>query len=175
VTFSVGGLLVSVAVLLPTLLLLPFPPKGSPDVPPRVGWPLASLEKVGQVGCLVAPALGSGGVVRNGWLVLVVACIAAYYGLWVRYFWRNRRFAALYEPLMVSLGTRRPVVVPVPMAVFPVMAFIGTALWLSSWWVAASALALAVGHIGSALRIARATERTTDHIKTDHIKGDVGL
>ena len=135
--------------------------------------PLTVLERAGQAGCLVAPAMtgssmvGSGG--RVGWLVLVVVSVAIYYGLWVRYFRRGRSFAALYAPLRLrpGVGSGGGVAwsVPVPMAVFPVLGFLAAAAWLGSWWAAAAALALAIGHIGSALRIARATIDVAPHAR----------
>jgi hypothetical protein len=146
---SLAGAVVSLAILAPNVLLLFFRPVDSPP-PTRSPWPLAWLERAGQALCLVVPALTGHRPGNPWWLTATIICMVAYLGLWVRYLVTGRRFAALYE----RLGP-----VPVPMAVFPVAAFLFSAGWLGSWWVALSAVILAVGHIPLALGIARATRQ----------------
>jgi hypothetical protein len=148
-TFSLPGLLISLAFLAPNLLLIVARPHGStrlPDAAP--GW-LVALERVGQAGCLVAPVLTGAavaGILSAVALALAGAAVLAYWALWVRYL-RARRVELLFEPF------RR---IPVPMAILPVTGFLLTALALSSWWVAAAALVLAVAHIPVSLLTARA-------------------
>jgi hypothetical protein len=142
-----AGLVVSLVLLAPSFLLLPFPPRGGPAQPPRTPRLLTALERAGQAGCMVAPVLTGQPPALDGWLVLLAAAVAVYDALWVRFFRAGRPFAALYAPLWR---------VPVPMAVFPVLAWFAAAAWLGSGWVAAAASALAVGHVGNALRIAEA-------------------
>lgn len=146
--FSLSGLAVSLAILAPNLVLLWAPPRDhlpSPAIPPAV----RALERVGQIGCLVLPAIsGSNGPV-NALLVMILLCIGVYYGLWVRYLVAGRSVAQLFAPLGPVL---------VPMAVFPVLAFLIAALWLSSELLAVAGIALAVGHLGTAWRTARTLE-----------------
>lgn len=149
-TWSIPGLVLSLAVLAPALLLLAWRPTSVPDAVDDGGSVWGAIEKAGQAGCLVAPFLTgmAGGAsiaagVRFAALGVTVAAVGVYYALWVRYL-RGRRFVDLYRPW----GP-----VPVPMAVFPVIAFGVSAVWLQSWWVAAAALVLAIGHIGCAWRI----------------------
>ena len=149
-TFSLPGLILSLAILAPNVLLLAWPPHNPPRVPAKTGWLLSALEKGGQAACLVAPVLtgrdtGAAGWI-DAWLVAVIVFVGAYYGLWARYVLRGRDFTLLYSPLAV---------LPVPMAVFPVVAFLAGAGWLHSWWLAGAAALLAAGHIPSALIIAR--------------------
>lgn len=143
--FSPLGLIVSVAVLAPNLLLLRFPPRpGYPRV--AVPWPLTWLERGGQALCLVVPAITAPGRVEWAWAVVASGCLAAYYALWTRYLVTGRSVAALYR------GSWR---LPVPMAVLPVLVFLAAAAWLSNPWIAVAALALAAGHIPASALIAR--------------------
>ena len=123
--------------LAPNLLLLAWPPRG-PHPRPRVPWPFAWLERAGQALCLVVPAITAVGTPRVPWLLPALAALGAYYALWGRYFGRGRSWASLYAPLWV---------IPVPMAVFPVMCFLAAAVALQNWWMAAAAVVLACGHI----------------------------
>ncbi|TQO19474.1 hypothetical protein FB472_1028 [Rhodoglobus vestalii] len=144
--FSLLGMLVSVAVLAPNLLLLRFPPR--PSVPvvvlPR---PLAWLERVSQVSCLVVPSIAVPGALIWEWGVIVAAGLVAYYALWARYLIHHRRGSALYAPF----GW-----LPVPMAVFPFVISLGAGAWVSSPWTCVAAILLAAGHVPCAVIIARA-------------------
>lgn len=149
-SLSLAGLLVSAAILAPTLLLVAFPARGTPGVLIRPRLLIVGLERAGQAGCLVAPALtgttpdSSISAVAGGLVVAVL--VAGYYALWVRFFLQGRSFVDLY---------RRFWILPVPMAVLPVLAYGATALWLGSWWVGVAAAVLACGNIPAALLIAR--------------------
>ena len=146
-TFSLPGLLLSLAILAPSFLLLAWPARSQPEVLPKSGWLLAWLERGGQAACLVVPAITGGAVHPDVWLAAVIVFLGLYYALWVRYFVAGREFALLYRPLAF---------VPVPMAVFPVLAFLAGAGWLKSWWLAGAAVVLGIGHIALSYRIARA-------------------
>lgn len=140
-TFSIAGAVISLAVLLPNLLLLVFRPRD--DIRPRDAGLLATiLERAGQGGCLVLPFLVGGPGAWNLWLVPVVVAIGAYWALWIRYL-VDRRTASLYRPL----GHRPLGPLPIPMAVFPVLAFLSAGGWLESVVVGVAALVLAAGHL----------------------------
>lgn len=145
-SFSVAGLLVGLAILLPSLLLLAFRARGTPRLPAE-SLVLTMLERGGQVGCLVLATITSDVLGSWWWGAAVIVCVLAYYGLWIRFFSTGRPFLALYAPL----GP-----IPVPMAIFPVLAFLCCAAWLSNWWLAAAAVVLAFAHITASLRIAHA-------------------
>jgi hypothetical protein len=155
VTFSIAGAVVSLVVLLPNLLLVAFPPRDAP--PTRSAGLLATiLERGGQAGCLALPFLVGGPGTWSWWLVPLGVAIGAYLALWGRYL-ADRRTASLFRPLgFRALGFRvlgsRPlgsvrVTLPVPMAVFPVLAFLSAGGWLGSVFVGAAALVLAAGHL----------------------------
>ncbi|MDR5701859.1 hypothetical protein [Agromyces aerolatus] len=135
--FSPIGLVVSLAVLTPNLLLLRYPPRdGLPDV--VVPWPFGWLERAGQALCLVVPAVTSPGGVEWAWSLPTIGCLAAYLALWVRYLVRGRHAHLLF---------RGPWGLPIPMAILPVLVFLGLSAWLTNPWIAASAVVLAAGHL----------------------------
>jgi hypothetical protein len=143
VSFSWVGLAIGLAVLAPNLLLLRFPPRdGMRRVPVPLG--LTILERAGQAGCLALVAFPLGE--HPWWLVGVTAAELAYLALWARYLLRGRTFALLYR----RLGP-----LPVPMAVFPVLAFGLAAAWGASPWLAVATVVLAAGHIPASWLIAR--------------------
>ncbi|EON31824.1 hypothetical protein GTC6_15371 [Gordonia terrae C-6] len=137
--------MVGLAVLAPNLLLMWFPPRTPLPQPAIPSW-MSGLERLGQVMCLVVPAITLPGEPAWWWSVPTVAGLAGYYALWVRYLRTGRPVAALYRPVWG---------VPAPMAVLPVLVFVAAAGWLRNPWLGASAVVLAVGHVPAALRIAR--------------------
>ncbi|GGM59339.1 hypothetical protein [Microbacterium saperdae] len=144
--FSLLGLIVSIAVLAPNLLLLWFPPHGQNTVA-RVPRLLEGVERMGQALCLVVPAITLPGAIVWWWALPAVLALAIYYGLWGRYLVAGRAQALLYASLWR---------VPVPMAVMPVVVFLCAAAWLSNPWIAIAAAVLALGHIPVALLTRRA-------------------
>jgi len=146
VGFSALGLALSLALLLPSLLLIRYPPDPAlPDaaVPPA----LAFVERGGQALCMTAPALTVGAGVRWGWTVPVLVCAFAYWVLWGRYFACRRSPVALFGPVWG---------IPVPMALLPVAAFLAGSAWLMNPWMLIAACLLAAGHIPASLIISRA-------------------
>ncbi len=145
---SVAGTVVAALVLLPNLLLLRLP--GTlPDPPRRLALRVSTaLERLGQVGCLGAAVLAPGSGARGWpWGVLVALPASLYVGRWVALVTRGADKRELYA----SWG-----VIPVPMAVIPVLVFALTAAWLRAPWLALASGALALGHIPVSLAVARA-------------------
>lgn len=113
---------------------------------------LTVVERTGQALCLVVPAVtASGTIVWWWWAAPAGVALAGYYLLWVRYL-RVRTPDLLY---------RAAGVLPVPMAVLPVVVFLAAGAWLGNPWIAASAVVLAAGHIPASMRVARAVEAAT--------------
>lgn len=146
--FSPLGLVVGLCVLAPNLLLVWFPPSvpaPAVHVPRLLGW----LERAGQALCLVVPAITQPGQLIGWWAVPAVVALAGYYALWARYLLDGRAATALYRPWWV---------VPVPMAILPVLVFLSTAALLSNPWIAVAGVVLATGHIPASLIVARAVQ-----------------
>jgi len=140
------GTLIAAAVLLPNLLLVFFPPRHGELPQPHVGFVFTALERAGQLGCLVLLIFAPGDFAQPIWGVLVAASISLYWALWSRYL-ASRDARTLYAPLGI---------IPIPMAVFPVLAFAFAAAWSSSWSLAAATAVLAVGHLTVSWRSYRA-------------------
>ena len=137
------------AVLAPNLLLVLFPPT-VPIPVPNVPRPLQWLERAGQALCLVVPAITQPGEFVGWWAIPALVSLAGYYALWGRYLFTGRVGPTLYQPWWV---------IPVPMAIFPVVVFLSAAGWLSNPWIAVAAMVLAAGHIPVSVITAR-TVRT---------------
>ena len=141
--FSLLGLLTGLAILAPNLLLAVFPPRGGIPRLGSAGPVFTALERAGQVGCLAL--LAATPAAPTLWLIPVALSIAAYWTLWARYL-RGRDFALLYAPWAR---------IPIPMAVFPVLAFAAAALNAWSPWPAIAVAALAVGHLANSWHVYR--------------------
>jgi hypothetical protein len=74
----------------------------------------------------------------NIWFFLMIVCISFYYFLWIRYFVQGRTYSTAFKPLGY---------IPIPMAIFPVLAFGFAAIWGKSIWLGLSVIILAFGHI----------------------------
>ena len=143
---SFVGMLIALALLAPNLLLAFWPPRDAfPDVSGRF---LLLAERVGQVSCLVLAAISwDNGSITNGWLIPTWFCIAVYGVLWGRFLGDGRLVRDLYAPLWR---------IPIPMAIFPTIAFFGLALRDGSWLLIIATIVLAVGHLPMSIRVARA-------------------
>ena len=122
-----GGL-VSLAILLPNILWMFFPPASLPaaqadqkSVTIRL---LEIMESIGRLGAFAIPFFCSitiqslFGILC--WIVMMVA-VGLYYAGWARYFRGGRPYASLYMPL---LG------IPIPMALCPVIYFLAASVVL---------------------------------------------
>ena len=135
--FSWIGTAIAAAVLLPNLVLAVLPPRIGTLPQPRVNVVFTALERAGQLGCLVLLVFVAGTYSQPLWGILVALCIATYWSLWLRYV-VTRNVRELFAPL----GR-----LPIPMAVFPVLAFALSAVWAESPWIGLAAAVLAVGHL----------------------------
>ena len=141
--FSWIGLLIALSILAPNLAALVWQPRNMPENLKDAHIVFTLLERLGQVACLLlsifAPA-ASGSQSSGLWLALAVLCVVVYVSLWARYFAKSRDFRLLFQPLLF---------LPIPMAVFPVLAFAFAAVWLQSWWLGLAAALFAIGHLAN--------------------------
>lgn len=148
--FSLTGFLIAVVLVFPNTLAALFPPQKMPKGLRRHESNLiTALEKTGQAGCLLALIIAKSGfdhMTVNVWSVLMGICIAIYYGLWIRYVLTGYRFASLFQPWAG---------IPVPMAVFPVLALGFASVIGQSVFLAAATVLLAAGHIVNSWRTYR--------------------
>ncbi len=141
--FSTIGLLIAAMIFAPNLLFIAFSPKNIPPGIKDAGLLFTIIERIGQAGCMVLLVISKDNFEAASldvWFFLMMICVAAYYCLWIRYFVRGRDFSLLFKPLGF---------IPIPMAVFPVLAFSFAAIWGKSVWIGVSAILLAIGHFAN--------------------------
>lgn len=139
--FSFIGTLIGILILLPSILFFAkFPPKNMPADSTDPGLIYTILERVGQIGCLAVLAISKDnfqGTAADVWAMLMILCIAVYYCLWIRYIAKGQDYIWLWKPLLF---------IPIPLAIFPVLAYGFAALWGKSVWLGIAVLLLAIGH-----------------------------
>lgn len=139
--FSLIGFLIALSIFLPNLTFVIFPPKRVPKVITSAGFIFTLLERIGQIGCISILVLTRGNYSTiNIWFILMVICIAIYYLLWLRYIIKGQDLIWCFKPLSF---------IPIPMALFPVLAFLLAALWGMSLYLGIATIMLAIGHIAN--------------------------
>ncbi|WP_367925120.1 hypothetical protein [uncultured Ruthenibacterium sp.] len=152
---SLMGALFALGALVPSFLLVFFPPRKRPGQLPTMEGPLTAMEYAGRAGCLLVCCF-SGDIFTPHfgllfWCSLVL--LVLYWLMWVRFFKGGRDFRLLYAPV----GP-----IPIPMALLPLCLFWVMALWGRSIGLALVTLVLALGHVPSSWRIARALNGLED-------------
>lgn len=138
-----GGL-ITLLVLLPNLLILALPPTQVPPqrmketaLPRGMAW----LERIGQAGSFLIPFFYPLPALRGASvdaLAVMGLALLFYYIGWLRYALKGHRFVLLFAPLFL---------VPLPMAVSPVVYFCAAAVFLQAWPLGVAAALLAIGHL----------------------------
>lgn len=137
--FSTIGLFIAICVFAPNLLMIIFPPKNIPPQLKNAGIVFTVFERIGQISCLLLLVISKSNFQNreiNLWFILAVISIACYIGLWIRYVFTGRDFATLFKPAII----------PIPMAVFPILAFGFIAIWGKSPWLGITDILFALGH-----------------------------
>jgi hypothetical protein len=112
--------------------------KNAPSIPDRI---MQIVERMGQVSAFTIPFfyfvhitnVAHGATV----LVLMAVLLIVYYVCWIRYAVK-REYRYFFAPFAL---------VPIPMAVMPVLYFFCAAYVLGSGYMVAGALVLAIGHL----------------------------
>jgi hypothetical protein len=139
-----GGL-ISLAVILPNLLAVLFPPKAkvvdktTPDN--RSLKSMIIIERLGQMGSFMLPffyRLHFVTVLKIYLFGVMIGILALYYAGWIRYLLNGRAEELFYRSM---LG------VPLPMALMPVIYFFLASVLLESIWISLAALLLGIGHL----------------------------
>ena len=140
-SFSFPALLIILIILLPNFLFVLYPPANKPENLPEENKWISMLEHGGQilffaVFLFLPPASSTN---RNPILLLwMIVCTVIYYALWIRYMLKKQAYNSLFDTV---LG------IPIPMAIFPILAFTFGVLWLQSWWTLIPLTLFAMGHI----------------------------
>ena len=139
-----GGI-ITIAILLPNLLVVLFPPNLKlANVPVRVGslsQVMNIFERVGQIGSFTIPffyQLKCSTILDTTMLIIMSGALVLYYTGWTRYLVKGRTEGLFYKSMFG---------IPLPMAIMPVVYFISASVLLSSGWLLISAILLGAGHI----------------------------
>jgi hypothetical protein len=142
--FPLGGI-ITLAVLLPNILAVFFPPvirlANVPQPNHKRMQIMTVVERIGQVGSYVIPffyRLSLAGAADAVALVVMIGALILYYAGWVRYIILGRDEALFYRSLLS---------IPLPMAVMPVIYFLAAAVLLDSVWLLLASISLGTGHL----------------------------
>jgi len=143
-TFPLGGF-ITIAILLPNLLILFFPPifKQVNVSSPRFRFIhiMTVFERVGQIGSFTLPffyRINCSTTLDFVSLLTIIITLSFYYVCWARYLIEGRSEELFYKSALN---------IPLPMAVMPVIYFISASILLGSIWLMIFAILLGVGHI----------------------------
>ena len=135
------SLIIPALVLIPNLMYALKPPLNTPSNPPKEPIVLVVLERIGLAGCLITPAFYPVDIVGTFGIIAVTGMglmLVTYYYCWLRYFRYNRNYPWLFAPLSV---------IPVPLAISPVLYFMLSSIIFGSIPMFLSSLVLASGHM----------------------------
>ncbi len=138
--FSIVGLFIAASIYIPNLLFIIFKPQNVPKGLKDAGILYTALERIGQVGSLIILIISKDnyeGLNINIIFILMILCIISYIFLWVRYIIKGHNFLLLFKPL---------VLIPIPMALFPVFALGFASLWGTSIYLGVFVVLFASGH-----------------------------
>ena len=123
-SFSWIGLVIFALPMLINIAYAIFPPSGKVEQTAAVTRWIEVVEQISRIAYLFAITLlvsRNPIIFRSAWLCLAAFFLLLYYIVWIRYFAGGRDIALLNRPFLL---------VPMPLAVFPVLYFLCAALWL---------------------------------------------
>ncbi|MDP4093710.1 MAG: hypothetical protein Q8920_10155 [Bacillota bacterium] len=142
------NLVICLAIFLPNLLMLFFPPVNVPQQK-NENWiwnVVVVLERIGQVSLFILPLFWK---IRTSdrkityILIAMALLLLLYYAIWTRYLLNKCQFASMFQSLFY---------IPIPLALAPIVYFALAGILLESWPVIIAAVIFALGHIPESLR-----------------------
>lgn len=124
VSFSWIGLVIFALPMLINIAYVMFPPAGKAEQRAAVTHWIEIVEQISRIAYLFAVTLlvsRENLSFRSVWFSLAAVFLALYYAVWLRYFMGGREIALLSRSFFL---------VPMPLAVFPVLYFLCAAIWL---------------------------------------------
>lgn len=143
-----NGWLITVAILLPNLIYILFPPRDVPKEDNASGQKekgflkvMLLLERTGQIACSIIPFFYSLPLINHPPIMelsFMAVLLIIYYTCWARYVIQGRFYYLFYKPF---------VGIPLPMAISPSIFFLVASYSLKSIPLALASLCLTIGHI----------------------------
>lgn len=124
VSFSWIGLVIFALPMLINIAYVMFPPAGKAEQTASATHWIEIVEQISRIAYLFAVTLlvsRENLSFRSVWFSLAAVFLALYYAVWLRYFMGGREIALLSRSFFL---------VPMPLAVFPVLYFLCAAIWL---------------------------------------------
>ena len=124
VSFSWIGLVIFALPMLINIAYVMFPPAGKAEQTTAVTHWIEIVEQISRIAYLFAVTLlvsRENLSFRSVWFSLAAVFLVLYYAVWLRYFMGGREIALLSRSFLL---------VPMPLAVFPVLYFLCAAIWL---------------------------------------------
>ena len=124
VSFSWIGLVIFALPMLINIAYVMFPPAGKAEQTTAVTHWIEIVEQISRIAYLFAVMLLVSRdrlSFRSVWFSLAAVFLVLYYAVWLRYFMGGREIALLSRSFLL---------VPMPLAVFPVLYFLCAAIWL---------------------------------------------
>lgn len=136
--FSFIGLIIVVLSLLPSIIMAFLPPTNVIETKGKIA--LSVFETIGRIAVIAILLFSKKSFDRKTDIWFILMCIFGllYYIGWIRYFFFGRTFDLLYKPLWF---------IPVPLAIFPIMAFAFAAIWGRNIPLGIAVIIMAIGHI----------------------------
>lgn len=123
-SFSWVGLVIFALPMLINIAYAAFPPNEKVEQAAAVTRWIEMVEQISRIAYLLAITFlvsRESIKLRSAWLCLAALFLLLYYIVWIRYFASGRDIALLNRPFLL---------VPMPLAVFPVLYFLCAAAWL---------------------------------------------
>jgi len=141
--FTLSALLFALAILVPNFLMLTLPPADLPANMNDAGWAFTLLERAGQVFCLLLLTFANPRIRDRRdsriWKSVALVSVALYWMLWARYVISGATFRTLFDP----------VVIPIPVAVLPTLAFASIAIYRKDIPLGVFTVVFAIGHFAN--------------------------
>lgn len=136
--FSCKGTIIVVISLLPSTVMVFFPPVNQSKIQGKI--PLTILEITGRIAIIFILLFAKNSFERkiDIWFILMCIFGLIYYVGWIRFFFSGRTYELLYKPLFF---------IPIPLAIFPILAFTFAAIWGRNIFLGIAVFVMAVGHI----------------------------
>ena len=134
------GILAVSIILIPNIFFFIFPSQNTAENLNPIPLVFTIFEQVGRLACFVLPILLGKKIAEQGFsylLVLMAISVMIYYICWICFFVNGREYYDLFKPLWV---------IPIPMAIFPVLYFLLLGIWAKSPVLMISSIIFAIGH-----------------------------
>ena len=146
VSFSWIGLVIFALPMLINIAYVMFPPAGKAEQTSAVTHWVEIVEQISRIAYLFAVTLLVSRETlsfRSVWFSLAAVFLILYYAVWFRYFMGGRE---------ISLLSRSFLLVPMPLAVFPVLYFLCAAIWLHNLPAAIIMVIFGAAHLAVSLQ-----------------------